>query len=184
MLQSKSVPLFKGKAANTMKVLLWLEHILAQRPAATAHAKVVACVVRAVCRQWRLVHVPSVWFSHLQARAFYRDGVRILTCLKTLFMESNMLGKKHWSLKPTHHQFLHLCKSVLGSRRNPASHWCFSDERFVGHVTKVVPTLRPTRRQASRRVLQRHYIHLRLLLAGRVDRKRKFAAGSTVACMS
>eukprot|EP00969_Alexandrium_andersonii_P215649 9524741-Alexandrium_andersonii.AAC.1 len=86
-------PEFKGKAHNAMCVLLWVESLVLQRvEQASQHANVRAVLVRALCRQWRLLRFKGVWFSFLQARSFYRDGRRFLLAFRALNLESQVLG--------------------------------------------------------------------------------------------
>ena len=132
-----------------------------------------SCVVssfRAIARQWRVLHAHRLFFTPWQARAVHRDGLRYLFASKRLFWESRSRGSKRWALLPKHHQLLHLLQRVKQTRRNPGSHWCFADERYVGTIKRVIPHMRPGRRGGSRRVLQRHYIRLRLRFADRLDR--------------
>ena len=166
----KRIPIFKGKAANTMVVLQWLESLVSCKEQQTSrHQKLRALTVISLCRQWRLCHVRSLWFTTLQARSFARDVRRFLFASKLLFWRSRRLNKRTWCLKPKHHQLMHLGELVQRTRRFPASHWCFSDERFVGGMKRVLPNLRPGRKKASLRLLQRHYIGIRLRLHGRLS---------------
>eukprot|EP00969_Alexandrium_andersonii_P113132 5000831-Alexandrium_andersonii.AAC.1 len=64
---SNPTPLFKGKAANTLAVLLWLESAMAGPEQATTHRSLRATVVRSLCRQWRMLHIRRVFFTHMQA---------------------------------------------------------------------------------------------------------------------
>ena len=156
-------PDFKGKAFNTMVVLQWLSTVEHHGRDSGSHRSV---LLRSVSRQWDLFHTcKSIYFSDAQAQLYCRDASRVLTCMKALFLESEKSGSLLWSLRPKSHLYKHIKDDVASTRRNPGSHWCFSDERFVGYMSRCLPTLAGVgRRHAGLRILQRHYIRVRLRL--------------------
>ena len=88
--------------------------------------------------------------------------------MKALFIESRMNGSWLWSLRPKSHLYKHIKDHVALTRRNLGSHWCFSDERYVGYMSKCMPTLAGVgRRHAGKRLVQRHYIRVRLRILKR-----------------
>ena len=155
------IPKMKCKAANAMAIVTWL----ADMPHGSNAVR--GQLFRALARQWRLLHEHVLHFRPWQSRCVHRDGLRVLFCSKLLFLRSRAAGSRRWSLLPKHHQYGHLIRNVLVSNRNPGSHWCFADERYVGTIKRVIPNLRPGRRKSSLRVLQRHSFRLRLSFAGR-----------------
>ena len=160
-------PEFKGKAFNTMVVLQWLASIAQDDP--DMHAEYRGILLRSLSRQWDLfARCKSVYFTERDTQLYVRDASRTLTALKALFIESRTGGGHLWSLRPKTHLFKHIMDRVRLTRRNPASHWCFSDERYVGYMSKCLPTLAGVgRRHAGKRLLQRHYIRVRLRLLRR-----------------
>ena len=161
--KADAAPLSKGKSHNTTVVVCWLSslHPLHSRP---GHDQLRGVLLRSLARQWRLLHAHVVWFDAKQRDAFCRDTRRILLACKALWIEARLEGVRSWGLKPKHHALFHLLKRVEQTSRNPASFWCFSDERFVGDVKMLTPGMKPGRSAASKRALQRHFIATKLRL--------------------
>ena len=168
----KACPKLKSKAFNTMIVVQWLAS-LGCANADDTHIRLRSTLLAALSRQWDLFErQKAVYFTDAEADLYCRDSSRVLSCSKALFMEAHVRGSSLWSLRPKHHLYKHLSDNVAATKRNPCSHWCFSDERFVGFMSKVMPTLQGVgRKHAGRRVLQRHMIRVRLHMLKRGVRK-------------
>ena len=114
-----------------MTVVLWLASLAVDRNC--EHDVMRGTCLRAMARLWKLCHVRRLFFTREEALKFYRDGRRFLLAYKVLNVAAGLQEKRTWALRPKFHQLDHLFCWVLETKRNPGSHWCFSDESFVGH---------------------------------------------------
>ena len=170
MLSLKSmqdVPEFKGKAVNCMHIVVWLSLLELKGPV-DDHTRLRGACLTAMAKVWELCHLKCLFFTNDQARAFFHHGRNFLLSYRTLNVQASLAGKRTWALRPKFHMFDHLCFRTLISKRNPGTHWAFSDESFIGDVKRLIPNMRPGRRKTSLRVLQRHYTGVRLRLANRI----------------
>lgn len=63
-----------------------------------------------------------------------------------------------WKLRPKHHYYGHMCRTMARDRINPRKMSCFLAEDFVGKIAKL--TRATNRRTAGLRVLQRFLLYL------------------------
>ena len=154
----QSYPTFKGKAANTMRVVSWLAHAVVAR-----HANDLRSVVaRELDKLWQLCHKHSSWFTTTEAKAFHKHVRRFLLAYNVLSHRAYIRGEHLWALRPKFHQLDHLGYETLRTLRNPGSHWTFADESYIGKIARLIPAERFKHSRASRNVIRRDLLKVRL----------------------
>ena len=130
-------PCLKGKAANSMWVIQWLNKITSSRPITTNHHRHRATLLWALAHSWRMIRDNGIWFDQPCRLAFGRVGKKLLRSNVLLSVRSKRLGVRRWQLKPKNHALQHSINFACRTGRNPGSHYTFKDEDFVGTKKKV-----------------------------------------------
>ena len=152
---------FKSKAGNTMKVGYWLTERAVARADANPHNLHLACIagmmhgyseIFCVCQQ------SGQFLSDHQAQRLAAARESALFCNGALTSEAMVLGRPHFRPKPKHHLCDHALRRAIATRENPAWHWCFSDEYFIGRVEKLAQGCHVN--SLSQRVLQRYVVRI------------------------
>lgn len=135
-----SAPLFKGKAANTLKVSCWLAGVVgrhSERHPFDQHITHCSAMLWGYCFIFDTCLRGGLWFDRDEAcRISYARQVA-LGSNAALSREALQLGKTIYPQKPKHHLCDHALRDAATTRLNPGHHWTFSDEDFIGRMVKL-----------------------------------------------
>lgn len=162
MTNSLDWPMFKGKAHNTMVVLMWLAWVTeAERSADDMHQRMRARALHCLAQCWQeMTTHKTLWLSRSTAKMIHVNGRMFLLCYRGLAAEACRKKVARWALKPKFHLLDHCLWQGLQSRRSLASHWAFGDEHYVGVIAKIGKKTHI--RTSGRRTLQRHMLRVKL----------------------
>ena len=159
----QSWPFFKGKAANTLFVARWLADVLkehADMHPQDVHAQQRAAMVWGFVEVFRVCSEGRQWLSDAEARALTLAREASLLCYSALAGEASNTQppKAMYPLKPKHHAWDHALRAAIETKRNPAWHWTFCDEDFIGRVKRIAARTHPN--TMAMRTLQRYLCRL------------------------
>ena len=143
-----SEPLWKGKAANTFKVGLWLADVCAQA-AESEHNRLRTNVLFGVTQSVIVCKQAGHFLSDLEVRNLETCRQSCLYCFSALSHEAKRAGLLLWPLKPKLHMYDHAMRRAQRDRENPLSFWCFADEDFVGSMAKVCKSCHDSSRETQ-----------------------------------
>ena len=136
-------PLFKGKAANTLKVAKWLCQICISISNAdpTSDRK----RARSACL-WGYVQFVDIcrcasrWLTDSEVNALEecRQAALFGHSILASLANSGAIPRNLWATKPKCHYFDHLARKAQRERLNPCNHWVFCDEDFIGRIVTIV----------------------------------------------
>ena len=87
----------------------------------------------------------------------------LLAASSSLRVEAHGLGRRSWHLIPKHRQLLEMVASAADTGLNPAWHWCWGDEDFVGRIARLAKSCHMLTQ--SRSCMKRYALRYRLLLS-------------------
>ena len=157
-------PFLKAKAANNLQIAKWLgheAHLSHLNDPDNDHKKIRSIALAS------FVHIFAVsqgklWLSDVDVVELERARYASLTAYKALCDHSLQENRNYFPMKPKCHLCDHAVRDSKRTRLSACSHWCFSDEDFIGRVKKLAQ--RCHLRSVSLRVLQRWSIRLWMTL--------------------
>ena len=152
-----SFPEFKGKAANSRWIALWLNDVLYRNG---PEHELESGLFWGLCEMLHLMHiVPGPWFPTNVACRFARACRVALLSYGALARAARADGLPLWCVKPKHHQLDHLGTVVRTARLHPGFHWAFCDEDFNGRITTVAKACQHPH-VFSKRVLEKYSLNV------------------------
>lgn len=172
-------PCLKAKAHNCMMCICWMSSLLnhehthdhvAIPPRDTSdwtHSR--ACILYSFAMVWKIIRgkhhaappllQPSVlvWLSDKDASMLGRLARILHEKWHWLSAACLASGKCRWQQKPKHHALQHSLEYAARTKRNPASHYVFIDESFIGRTKRTIQECHPS--TASLRCLVRSHLH-------------------------
>ena len=170
-------PLYKGKAANTFKVALWLASVCADEAWAdnSEHNQLRANVLFGITQSVTVCKQAGLFLSDLEARELERCPQTSLYCLSGLSHEAKRSMSLLWPMKPKMHMYDHALRRAQRDREHSLTRWCFADQDFVGTMAKVARSCHDKTREVK---TIHKYLLLRSLLHGRSWRLSRYHAMS------
>ena len=150
-------PLFKAKAANTMVVIAWLADFLSRRSTLTSHTRWRSSLFWALAQTWSIMRRNGLWLDEASRHEFKVAGRTLLRSYGLLSAEAAARGSRKWPSKPKNHAMRHSIRHAWKTGRNPASHYCYKDEDYVGIKKKIVKKCHPS--SVCRQGLMREQLH-------------------------
>ncbi|CAK9017796.1 unnamed protein product [Durusdinium trenchii] len=146
----RGTPRGLGKGHDCAIVTAWLDEELQQmdlESVAVEFRDIMEVLVwgcSSINRFWRCMYANGVWLNRLQVENMVQDGWAFVDGYATLARQSCKFGMVGCQIRPKAHMFCHLlldleemlsleCEWVL----NPATHCTWSDEDFIGRVSRV-----------------------------------------------
>ena len=163
-----NAPLWKGKAADNMKVCRFLlAKYLSMRSVDPSHRTITTCLwgwVRAV----DVLQSAGLFLTHAECGCLEEARKCALQAHAILANSSAQNGSQLWRTIPKHHYCDHLLTTDWPSPQpfplNPAHGWCFADEDFIGRVCRIA-----SRRTRMLTFIRKYILRLNMLLDNRSD---------------
>ena len=136
---SRKSPVLSGKvrAAQTKIVHSFVTHLVLKRCTGTKESKLRATCLWAASNFYHILDTSDRFLTEAQAKRAYSAGSLYLLCYQKLAHLSVSRGDTLWKIRPKHHYFLHMIKSMYASRWNPRFHSCYMDEDFIGRIARL-----------------------------------------------
>ena len=152
---------FKSKAANTLKVGYWLAaktKTLSEAAPHDRHLALCACMLWGYTEIFSICREAGQWLSEEEAAQM--DIARQAALFSNHALSAEMVASGVWRFpqKPKHHATDHCLRLAAKSKLNPAWHWCFADEDFIGKMKKLGNKVPAT--NFSLRLIERYVIRL------------------------
>jgi hypothetical protein len=161
----QSNPMLTAKGSNSLQITRWLATITHHDALASPmneHKQLRAACLWG-CTQIFAICQPCFWLSDENVRDLKIAKLVALTSYKALCSESLTMNKNRFPLKPKHHLLDHTVRDACASRLSPTTHWCFSDEDFIGRMKRLSQKTHLT--TLPLRVLSRWHLRLWYTLA-------------------
>jgi hypothetical protein len=154
-------PTFKGKAANSRWVCVWLSDVMYELGEVTKEAALMWGLADAL---YILHEEEDAWLTQVVADRFAASVRLALLAYSALAAEAAAASLPLWCLKPKHHQLDHMADLVRRTRQNMRWHWAFADEDFNAKVMAISKSCHP--KNLVRRTIQKYALRLCMLCQG------------------
>ena len=104
---------------------------------ATMHQKARATTIWGFAEGIRIMSSSGFFLSSSEAGQLEAAREASLGGYSLLSHESSVSNLLTWPLKPKHDYLDELCSKGVERKVNPASHWCFQDEDFIGRLVAI-----------------------------------------------
>ncbi len=136
-------PVWKGKASDNALVCRFLleQWLIVARRTGDAHHQTIATTLWGYIRIIDIAKEPEMFLSDTRAADLEEARCAALTAHAILAHGAVATGSQLWRTLPKHHYLDHICRpdwpDHTGCKMNPGHGWCFSDEDFIGRLTRI-----------------------------------------------
>ena len=122
----------KGKAHHVTVVVAWLADFTRDLAGGTLEERRMSCLMWSSAELDWIFRAAPTWLEDSHAAEVASARQVLFDSWTQLSSSAALDGKPRWQFLPKHHLAKHILQIAELSRRNPASHWEYMDEHFMG----------------------------------------------------